>query len=74
MGNVEIIIRDDGPGIPNTIKSQLFEPFVTSKGEAHAGLGLSIVYNIVQELRGTITCESEEKKGTSFKIVLPIAS
>ncbi len=73
-GYVEVLISDDGPGIPNTIKSRLFEPFVTSKGEGHAGLGLSIVYNIVQELRGTITCESEEKKGTSFKIVLPIAS
>lgn len=72
-GYVEVLISDDGPGIPNTIKSRLFEPFVTSKGEGHAGLGLSIVYNIVQELRGTITCESEEKKGTSFKIVLPIA-
>jgi len=73
-GYVEVLISDDGPGIPNTIKSRLFEPFVTSKGEGHAGLGLSIVYNIVQELRGTITCESEERRGTSFKIVLPIAS
>jgi signal transduction histidine kinase len=72
-GYVEVLISDDGPGIPNTMKSRLFEPFVTSKGEGHAGLGLSIVYNIVKELRGTITCESEEKKGTSFKIVLPIA-
>jgi signal transduction histidine kinase len=72
-GYVEVLISDDGPGIPNTIKSRLFEPFVTSKGEGHAGLGLSIVYNIVKELRGTITCESEEKRGTSFKIVLPIA-
>jgi signal transduction histidine kinase/HD-like signal output (HDOD) protein len=72
LGNVEIIIRDDGPGIPDSLKSQLFEPFATSKGEAHAGLGLSIVYNIVQELRGTITCESEEKKGTSFTIVFPL--
>jgi signal transduction histidine kinase/HD-like signal output (HDOD) protein len=73
LGYVEITIRDDGPGIPDTLKSRLFEPFISSKGEGHAGLGLSIVYNIVKELKGTITCKSDSKKGTSFKIVLPIA-
>lgn len=73
LGYVEITISDDGPGIPDTIKSRLFEPFVSSKGKDHAGLGLSIVYNIVKELKGTITCKSDRKKGTSFKIVLPIA-
>ena len=41
---VEITISDDGPGIPDSIKSRLFEPFVSSKGEGHAGLGLSITY------------------------------
>jgi len=73
LGYVEIMISDDGPGIPDIIKSRLFEPFISSKGKDHAGLGLSIVYNIVKELKGTITCKSDRKKGTSFKIVLPIA-
>jgi signal transduction histidine kinase len=68
---VETTIRDDGPGIPDTIKSKLFEPFVTTKGEGHAGLGLSIAYTIVRELSGTMTCEGNETKGTTFKIVLP---
>jgi signal transduction histidine kinase len=72
LGNVEIIIRDDGPGIPDSLKSQLFEPFITSKGEAHAGLGLSIVYNLVKGLKGTITCRSDTKNGTSFTIVFPL--
>ena len=72
LGDVEIIIRDDGPGIPDCLKSQLFEPFITSKGEAHAGLGLSIVYNLVKELKGTITCRSDTKNGTSFRIVFPL--
>ena len=73
QGHMEIIIEDDGPGISDTVKAQLFEPYITSKGAEHSGLGLSIVYNAIKELRGTITCESDKKKRTSFKIVLPIA-
>jgi signal transduction histidine kinase len=68
---VETTIRDDGSGIPDMIKLKLFEPFVTTKGEGHAGLGLSIAHSIIQELSGTMTCESDETKGTTFKIVMP---
>jgi signal transduction histidine kinase len=68
---VETTIRDDGSGIPDMIKLKLFEPFVTTKGEGHAGLGLSIAHSIIQELNGTMTCESDETKGTTFKIVMP---
>ncbi len=68
---VEITISDDGSGIPDSIKSRLFEPFVSSKGEGHSGLGLSIAYSIIRELNGTMTCESEQASGTTFKIVLP---
>ncbi len=68
---VEITISDDGPGIPDSIKSRLFEPFVSSKGEGHAGLGLSITYSIITELNGTMTCESDQATGTTFRIVLP---
>jgi len=71
-GYVEIKLRDDGPGIPDTLKSRFFEPFITSKGAGHSGLGLSIVYNTVKELKGTITCESDNKNGTCFKIVFPL--
>ena len=72
LGYVEITIRDDGPGIPDTFKTRLFEPFITSKGAGHAGLGLSIVYNTVKELNGTITCESGNENGACFRIVFPI--
>jgi signal transduction histidine kinase/HD-like signal output (HDOD) protein len=71
-GHVEIIIRDDGPGIPDILTSQFFEPFITSKGAGHAGLGLSIVYNTLNELKGSITCTSDSNIGTSFNIILPI--
>jgi signal transduction histidine kinase/HD-like signal output (HDOD) protein len=68
---VEIIILDDGPGIPDAIRLQLYEPCVTTKGEGHSGLGLSIVQQIVKELGGKITCESTRWKGTAFKVVFP---
>jgi signal transduction histidine kinase len=68
---VEATIRDDGSGIPDMIKPKLFEPFVTTKGEGHAGLGLSIAFGIIRELNGTMTCESDKTTGTTFKIVLP---
>jgi len=71
-GYVEITLKDDGPGIPDEIKSRLFDPFVTSKGGGHSGLGLSIVHNLVKALNGTLTCESDKGNGTCFKIGLPI--
>jgi signal transduction histidine kinase len=72
LGHVEITIRDDGPGFVDTVRSSLFEPYVTSKGAGHAGLGLSIAYNHVKELKGSITCESDNQKGAVFKIVIPV--
>jgi signal transduction histidine kinase/HD-like signal output (HDOD) protein len=71
---VEITISDDGPGIPPIIKSRLFEPYTTTRGEEHAGLGLYIVHNIVKGLKGSVTYESEEESGTSVKVVLPIGT
>lgn len=72
-GYVEVIIRDDGPGIPAEIKTRLFEPFVTTKTGGHSGLGLSIVHNIIKAHNGTISCESETGQGTTFKVGLPVA-
>jgi len=69
---LQITVSDDGPGIPDHIQSRLFEPYHTSKGGGHSGLGLSIVHNIIEELKGTISCESSGDMGTSFKIVLPL--
>jgi len=69
---VEISVRDDGPGIPETVRQRLFEPYVTTKGEGHSGLGLSVVHSIVKDLGGTIQCESAEGKGTTFVIRFPL--
>jgi len=72
LSQAEITIKDDGPGIPDALKSRIFEPYVTTKRAGHAGLGLSIVFNIVKELKGIITCESDNENGTRFSIVFPI--
>lgn len=71
-GDVEIIIKDDGPGVPEALRRRLFEPFVTSKGAGHSGLGLSIVHSTIKELKGTITCDSDSESGTKFKVVFPL--
>jgi nitrogen-specific signal transduction histidine kinase/HD-like signal output (HDOD) protein len=71
-GYVQIVFKDDGPGIPEDIKSKLFEPFVSSKKGTHAGLGLSVVHNIVKSFNGTLSCRSERGKGTAFCIELPV--
>ena len=71
-GFVEITVSDQGVGIPDEIKDRIFEPFVSSKGSGHRGLGLSAVYNIIKALKGTITFESGRTGGTVFKIELPV--
>ncbi len=74
-GNVELIISDNGPGIEEKLKNTLFEPYTTTKtGPSNSGLGLSIVHSIVKELNGKIRCESQQGKGTSFIITLPVIS
>ncbi len=69
---VEVTVSDDGPGISEEMKKRIFEPFVSSKGSGHSGLGLSIVLNLINGLKGNIVCQSEEGKGTRFKIELPV--
>jgi nitrogen-specific signal transduction histidine kinase len=70
---VEIAIKDDGPGIPADIMENLYKPITSGKGSKHAGLGLSIVRNIIDELGGKIFCQSNEISGTVFQILLPLS-
>ncbi len=66
-------IRDTGPGIPPGIISKIFDPFFTTKAERRGtGLGLSIAHKIIREHEGRIDVASEEGKGTTFTITLPL--
>ena len=70
---VIITVHDTGPGIPEEIRQQLFDPFYTTKEEGKGtGLGLSVVYGIIQKHSGEITVSSEPGQGTSFYIRLPL--
>ncbi len=73
--SVRISISDTGPGIPEDLKSSIFEPFVTTKLDGKGvGLGLSVVYGIVTQHGGSIRLESEEDKGATFILNLPAFS
>ena len=69
---IEISLIDNGPGIPEHVMANLFKPVSSTKGKGHAGLGLSIVKNLVDELKGRIFCQSNEISGTTFQILLPV--
>jgi len=69
---VEIVFRDNGPGVPPDVMSRLFEPYFTTKASGN-GLGLMIVQRIVQEHGGHLDVASEPGRGTAFTLSLPLA-
>ncbi|MHB8811355.1 MAG: ATP-binding protein, partial [Desulfobulbaceae bacterium] len=72
-GQVKIVVRDSGPGIPPEIQNKIFEPFFTTKGpQDGTGLGLSLSYGIVRDHDGEIYVQSKPGKGAAFVIVLPL--
>jgi signal transduction histidine kinase len=74
-GRVVVEVHDNGIGIPAQIRGRIFEPFFTTKPVGiGTGLGLAICHGIVTSLGGTLAFESEEGKGTTFRVELPEAS
>jgi two-component system NtrC family sensor kinase len=68
-----IHIRDTGIGIPEEIRGKIFEAFFTTKQKVKGvGLGLSVCYGIIKDHGGDIKVESQEGKGTTFAVSLPI--
>ena len=75
LDGVAIDIIDDGPGMSENLATQVFEPFFTTKAEGEGtGLGLSISQGIVKEHGGRIMLASEEGKGSTFTVQLPICA
>ena len=71
-GRVAVIrVIDDGPGIPESIRDKVLQPFFTTREEG-TGLGLSIVSRIIQEHGGWIDVFSEDGRGATFVITLPV--
>src|SRR3989338_198750 len=73
---VDLIVEDEGSGIPKAIMDRLFEPFFTTKDPGEGtGLGLALVYSIVEEHYGQITIDSpadpELQRGTRIRVTLP---
>ena len=69
---VEIKVSDTGCGISNEDLHKIFDPFFSTKGQKGNGLGLAVIWGIVDNHNGTITVDSEVGKGTTFKIRLPL--
>jgi two-component system NtrC family sensor kinase len=73
-GYLDVVISDTGCGISKENLTNIFEPFFTTKQEGKGvGLGLSIAYGIIARHNGSIEVKSELKKGSSFKVILPIS-
>ena len=70
---IEIIIKDNGNGIPKDILDKIFQPFFTTKPTGKGtGLGLSMSYDIIRAHNGKLQVESNDKEGTIFTVSLPI--
>jgi PAS domain S-box-containing protein len=66
-------ISDNGVGIPEAIRNRIFDPFFTTKEKkGGAGLGLASAYTIIRSHRGAILVESEEGKGSTFQVYIPV--
>lgn len=72
--SVQVVIADNGVGIPPQLQSHIFDPFFTTKSIGKGtGLGMSISYKIITDKhQGKLTCTSESGLGTSFTIEIPI--
>ena len=71
-GGVELVVRDTGGGIRSEDLGRIFDPFFSTK-ERGTGLGLAFVQQVVQEQGGTVRCESEPGRGTTFTLRLELA-
>ena len=71
---VAVTVTDSGSGMPPDVVERVFEPFFTTKlDRAGTGLGLAVVFSIVRQHGGSVTCASAVGQGTTFRVLLPAA-
>jgi signal transduction histidine kinase len=68
---VEMKFVDNGHGIPDSVRTTLFDPFVSEGKENGTGLGLTVVHKILQDHGGEVTVEQTSSEGTTFRLLLP---
>ena len=73
-GRIHVSVTDTGIGIKPEHIGKVFDPFFTTKGVKGFGLGLTVTFGIIKSIGGDMEVESEEGKGTTFKVMLPISS
>ena len=71
--HVEVEVIDTGVGMPPEVSARVFEPYYTTKGERGSGLGLAMVFGIVERHGGSIEVASTPGHGTTFRLRLPRA-
>ena len=71
-GDAYVEVKDNGPGIPEEVRHKLFEPFISTKGEAGLGLGLDISRRIVSNHGGQMSFTLDDQRGTIFRIQLQL--
>jgi two-component system NtrC family sensor kinase len=70
---IEVVVADDGPGIPLAIQESVFDPFFTTKDPGEGtGLGLSVSHSIMQQLGGSLSFDSRPGQGATFFVRLPL--
>ncbi|MCK5706742.1 MAG: PAS domain S-box protein [Candidatus Aureabacteria bacterium] len=70
---LNLIVKDDGIGMPRTVADKVFEAFFTTKRPQKTGLGLAVCKSILEKHNGSINLDSIEGKGTTIKIKIPIS-
>ena len=70
--HLALSVEDTGPGLPDQVMANLFKPGISSKGKAHAGLGLSVVKKLMDAMGAQVVCSSSDK-GTQFRLLFPVA-
>jgi signal transduction histidine kinase len=71
---VELLVQDDGPGIPENLRGRVFEPFYTSKEPGRGtGLGLAVSARLIEGMGGTIEAVPADEDGATLRVLLPVA-